>query len=206
MTTARGPASSPPSPRHSRGRGNPVPPFSVCRKDAPAVDAVSAESRIALKSLMSVARTLARRTTTGACGLLFILGGSGCESEAYDLNENLSYDSTIGYSGTFDVYEPKSDGGRANRPAVLAIHGGAWKGGDKAWGEQFAEELCPFGYVVVSINYRLAGRPNATWPAQIEDVQRALRYVRANAARLRIDPGRIASLGMSAGGHLATMV
>jgi len=148
-------------------------------------------------------RTL--RIATGAFVLLLVLGVSGCE-ESFEVSENLSYDSTIGFDGTFDVYEPKSDSGRANRPAVLTIHGGAWRGGDKAWGEQFAEELCPFGYVVLSINYRLSSRPNGRWPAQIEDVQKALRYIRANALQFRIDPARIASLGMSAGGHLATMV
>jgi acetyl esterase/lipase len=131
---------------------------------------------------------------------------TGCEDKRYDVTENLSYDSTIGYDGTFDFYEPKSDSGRANRPAILAIHGGAWRGGDKAWGEQFADAVCPFGYVVFSINYRVSTRPNGRWPAQIEDVQKALKHVRANAARFRIDPTRIASLGMSAGGHLATMV
>ena len=148
-------------------------------------------------------RTL--RMATGAFVLLVVLGVAGCE-KSYDVNENLSYDSTIGFDGTFDFYEPKSDSGRANRPAILAIHGGAWRGGDKAWGEQFAEELCPFGYVVFSINYRLSSRPNGRWPAQIEDVQTALKYIRANASRFRIDRSRIASLGMSAGGHLATMV
>ena len=151
-------------------------------------------------------RNLSGRIATGAFCLLFVFGVSGCEAEAYDVKENLSYDSTIGIYGTFDFYEPKSDSGRANRPAILAIHGAAWKGGDKAWGEQFAEELCPFGYVVFSINYRLSSRPNGTWPAQIEDVQKALKYIRANAAHFRIHPNRIASLGMSAGGHLATMV
>src|SRR5687768_9019164 len=148
-------------------------------------------------------RTL--RLATEAVFLGFVLGASGCGSDRYDVDENLTYDSTIGFDGTFDVYEPRSDSGRANRPAILAIHGGAWRGGDKAWGEQFADELCPFGYVVLSINYRLSSQ-NATWPAQIEDVQKALKYIRANAARFRIDPNRIASLGMSAGGHLATMV
>ena len=103
-------------------------------------------------------RTL--RMTTGGFVLLVVLGVSGCESESYDVTEDLSYDSTIGYDGTFDFYEPRSDSARTNRPAILAIHGGAWKGGDKAWGEQFAEELCPFGYVVFSINYRLSSRPN----------------------------------------------
>ena len=57
-----------------------------------------------------------------------------------------------------------------------------------------------------SINYRLSSQPGVTWPAQIEDVQKALKHIRANASRYRIDPNRIASLGMSAGGHLATMV
>lgn len=120
--------------------------------------------------------------------------------------KNLSYDATIGYDGTFDFYEPKSDSGRADRPAIVAMHGGAWRGGDKAWGEQFAKEFCPSGYVVFSINYRRSTRPDGKWPAQIEDVQKALRYIRANARRFGIDPARIASLGVSAGGHLATMV
>ena len=159
-----------------------------------------------LESNPAVVRAPSRRSATGPACLLLLLGASGCQSDAYDVKENVAYDSTIGYSGTLDFYEPRSDSGRADRPAVLAIHGGAWRGGDKAWAEQFAEELCPFGYVVFSINYRLAGQPGTTWPAQIEDVQKALRFIRANARRFGIDPDRVASLGMSAGGHLATMV
>ena len=155
---------------------------------------------------MSVVRKRPWGMATGMACLVVAAMVSGCEPEQYELTENLSYDPTIDIHGTFDVYEPKSDTGRSNRPAILAIHGGAWKGGDKVWGQQIAEALCPYGYVVFSINYRLAGRPNATWPAQIEDVQKALRYIRANADSFDIDPARIASLGMSAGGHLATMV
>jgi acetyl esterase/lipase len=146
------------------------------------------------------------RITVGTLLLLFVSTASGCESEVYDVTSDLTYDASIGYDGTFDLYEPKSDSVRSNRPAILAIHGGAWRGGDKAWGQQIAKELCPYGYVVFSINYRRSSRPNGTWPAQIEDVQKALKYVRANSRRFRIDPTRIASLGLSAGGHLATMV
>lgn len=146
------------------------------------------------------------RTAAGAFLLVCVSGVSGCGDEPYEVTGDLSYDRTIGHHGTFDFYEPKSNNRRADRPAILAIHGGAWRGGDKAWGEQIAEEFCPFGYVVFAINYRLSGRPNGTWPAQIEDVQNALKYIRANAVRFRIDPARIASLGLSAGGHLATMV
>lgn len=148
----------------------------------------------------------ANRRTTGALLPLLVAAATGCESAAFDVTRDLSYDAAIGHHGTFDFYEPKLDSVRADRPAILAIHGGAWKGGDKAWGEQIAEEFCPYGYVVVAINYRLSGRPGGTWPAQIEDVQKALKHIRANARRFGVDPSRIASLGMSAGGHLATMV
>jgi acetyl esterase/lipase len=139
--------------------------------------------------------------------LLIALAASvtGCVSSVCDVKE-LSYDPAIGHDGTFSVYQPKADTVRANRPAILAIHGGGWRDGDKAWADQFAKELCPRGYVVFSINYRLTTRPNGKWPAQIEDVQKALRHIRGNADRFRIDPDRIASLGVSAGGHLATMV
>ncbi|GLC24963.1 alpha/beta hydrolase [Roseisolibacter agri] len=135
---------------------------------------------------------------------LLVALATACD-RPYVVTEDLRYDPAIGYEGTFDLYEPVADGARAGRPAIVAIHGGAWRGGDKAWGEQLARELCPNGYVVLSINYRRAGRPGGTWPAQIEDVQKALRHLRANARRFRIDPARVATLGMSAGGHLATM-
>jgi acetyl esterase/lipase len=139
--------------------------------------------------------------------LLLVLAASvtGCSTGLYDVIE-LSYDPGIGHAGTFFFYEPKSDTARTDRPTVLAIHGGGFQAGDKPWADQFAKELCPRGYVVFSVNYRLTTRPDGKWPAQIEDVQKALRYIRANARRFRIDSNRIASLGVSAGGHLATMV
>ena len=142
---------------------------------------------------------------TRAFAVLLVASACG-DSKTYDVTSDLTYDASIGPSGRFDLYEPKADSGRADRPAILAIHGGAWKEGTKDWGNQIAAELCPYGYVVFSIDYRLSSEPNGTWPAQIEDVQKALKYIRANADRFRVDPDRIASLGMSAGGHLATMV
>jgi acetyl esterase/lipase len=138
--------------------------------------------------------------------VVLLVATAACGPEAYVITEDHSYDTTTGIYGMFDVYEPTADSARSLRPAILAIHGGAWRGGDKVWGQQIAEELCPYGYVVFAVNYRLAGRDTGTWPAQIEDVQKALKYIRANADYFRIDADRIASLGMSAGGHLATMV
>jgi acetyl esterase/lipase len=145
--------------------------------------------------------------TAVACVLLLLAQVvAACESDAFMVRTDLSYDPAIDLYGQFDFYEPRSDSLRTDRPAILAIHGGAWRTGDKAWGRQFAEEFCPRGYVVFAINYRLSSRAWGKWPAQIEDVQNALKYVRAHAREFRIDPDRIASLGVSAGGHLATMV
>jgi dienelactone hydrolase len=60
--------------------------------------------------------------------------------------------------------------------------------------------------VVFNINYRLAfGREN-TWPAQLDDVQRAVRWVRKNAVQYGVDPARIGAMGASAGGHLVCML
>jgi acetyl esterase/lipase len=60
------------------------------------------------------------------------------------------------------------------------------------------------GFVAFSCNYRL--RPKHTHPAQVDDVQRAVRWIRANADKYRVDPGRIGAVGISAGGHLASML
>jgi len=89
-------------------------------------------------------------------------------------------------------------------PVIVQIHGGAFAGGDKADG-QLTPVLAALGrgYAVVAINYRLSGE--ARFPAQIQDVKAAIRWIRANAARLGLDPSRIAVWGNSAGGHLAAL-
>jgi acetyl esterase/lipase len=91
-------------------------------------------------------------------------------------------------------------------PAIVWIHGGGWEGGDK-WVD-LAESLGPFlvrgGFVSVSINYRLSDR--ALFPAQIHDAKAAIRWLRANAADLGVDPERIGVWGHSAGGHLAALL
>ena len=67
-----------------------------------------------------------------------------------------------------------------------------------------AADLTARGYVVAAIDYRLA--PQYKWPAQIEDVKCAVRYLRTNAATYGIDPSRIGSWGESSGAHLASML
>lgn len=117
----------------------------------------------------------------------------------YKVKKNLAYGELP--DQTFDLYEPPYPS--TNRPLIVAIHGGAWQSGDKVWGKNIAEELCWRGYVVASINYRLA--PQHKWPAQIEDCQLALQYFQ-NASWMQINPQRIGVFGHSAGGHLASML
>jgi acetyl esterase/lipase len=92
------------------------------------------------------------------------------------------------------------------RPAVVLVHGGGWVQGSKEGLRWLTEGLAREGYVSVAINYRLMKDRKNLWPAQIDDAQRAVRWVRANAQRYGIDPNRIGAFGGSAGGHLASLL
>lgn len=100
-----------------------------------------------------------------------------------------------------DVYTPPEPKERA--AGVLLVHGGGWRQGDKSQMRAYGIQLALQGFVCVSSSYRLT--PEAPWPAQIHDVKTALRYMRASADELGIDPGAIASVGASAGGHLTLL-
>ncbi|MCX6698618.1 MAG: alpha/beta hydrolase [Methanomicrobiales archaeon] len=101
-----------------------------------------------------------------------------------------------------DIYLPNE--GEGPFPVIVSIHGGAFIMGDKADGQ-----LTPMlqgvnrGYAVVSINYRLSSE--ATFPAQINDVKAAIRFIRAHAAEYKLNPDKIAVWGGSAGGNLAAL-
>jgi len=100
-----------------------------------------------------------------------------------------------------DVYRPAEPG---TFPGVLLVHGGSWQRGNKQRMAGIAERLARRGYVAVSIDYRLA--PTHVFPAQLHDCQAAVRWMRANAARLCLDGGRIGGFGYSAGGHLVGLL
>jgi acetyl esterase/lipase len=104
-----------------------------------------------------------------------------------------------------DLYAPAKPAS-GPLPAVLFVHGGSWSGGDKAGSEGVLEtaDLLERGYLVAAINYRLF--PEYTFPAPIHDVKCAVRYLRANAAALGIDPQRIGAWGTSAGGMLVSLL
>ncbi|BDS07879.1 hypothetical protein NT6N_29190 [Oceaniferula spumae] len=101
-----------------------------------------------------------------------------------------------------DVYRPDVN---APSPAVLLIHGGSWAENDNRYQMTgLAKKLAKRGYLVVNATYRLA--PKWNYPAPVDDLRQALRWMRDNAKQLNIDPSRMALYGYSAGGHLAEMV
>lgn len=119
---------------------------------------------------------------------------------------NVTYCSPGGVPQKMDIYKPATTGGKPS-PALVYLHGGAWMEGDKesgAWLAPLVGRLVQHGYVVATVNYRLA--PTYRWPAQIEDAKCAVRYLRATAPSLGVDPNRIGVWGVSAGGHLAAML
>ena len=105
-----------------------------------------------------------------------------------------------------DLYLPKDRPPNTLSPAVLLIHGGGWKEGDKRQTREieFGTTLADNGYVVASINYAL--RSAGKFPLNLQDCKNGIRYLRAHSREIGIDPSRIAVMGGSAGGHLALMV
>jgi len=106
-------------------------------------------------------------------------------------------------SQMLDIYLP--DEGEGPFPVILSIHGGAFMGCDKS-DMQVLPMLdgLPRGYSVVAVNYRLSWE--AAFPALVQDVKAAVRWVRANAGWFYLDAHRIAAWGGSAGGYLSTML
>ena len=107
-----------------------------------------------------------------------------------------------------DLYLPNGPA-RSDRPAVVFIHGGGFTGGDKAEyrSASVSADLARAGYVVVSCNYILGAKTKeGVWPQNIADCRAAVRWVRAHAKELGVNPAKIAVAGGSAGGYLALMV
>lgn len=102
-----------------------------------------------------------------------------------------------------DVFAPASVAvapSAVRRPAVVLVHGGSWVKGDKSNMYDAAKALVNEGYVAIPVNYRYATQ--APWPAQRDDLQSALRFVRAHAVDMHVDTDRIVVLGSSAGAEI----
>jgi len=121
------------------------------------------------------------------------------------VHENVAYGSVSGHDLLLDVYEPTESSARP-RPAVLLIHGGGWTSFDKDTMRNMGKFLARSGFVALSVDYRLLQGTDNRWPAQLDDVQRAVRWVRANAAKYGVDPDHIGAFGHSAGAQLAALL
>jgi acetyl esterase/lipase len=126
-------------------------------------------------------------------------------SPAVTVEENVTYASVNGSDLHLDVYKPPS-AENAVKAAVVLIHGGGWTSFDKSTMRGMGQFLARSGFVAFSVDYRLFGNHENLWPAQLDDVQRAVRWVRANAAKYGVKPDRIGAFGHSAGAQLAALL
>lgn len=141
-----------------------------------------------------------------AAALVLVAGGAAPAAPAGPSGVQVFRDIEYGRVATkpllLDAYLPPGRG--SQRPAVVLIHGGGWRGGDKATFADEATKMAAMGWVAFSVNYRLDETP--TFKAGIEDVQAAVRWVRANVAEFGVNAARVGVLGESAGGHLAALL
>ncbi len=121
---------------------------------------------------------------------------------------NVEYANLKGYRPLLlDLYSHADAPSHALRPLIVYIHGGGWSRGDARGSGAFTDfpavlaSVAAHGYVVASVNYRLSSE--APFPAAIQDVKAAIKFLRRHAAAYGIDPKRVIVWGGSAGGHLA---
>jgi acetyl esterase/lipase len=120
---------------------------------------------------------------------------------SYHAENNITYCSPGGEPQHLNLYIP--DNRDRSLPLLVYVHGGGWYTGSKdtATIAEYVPEVARLGYVVASVDYRLA--PAHTFPAQIQDTKCAIRFLRAHARQYNIDPARVGMIGESAGGYLA---
>ncbi|MDB5072262.1 MAG: lipase/esterase [Candidatus Eremiobacteraeota bacterium] len=117
-------------------------------------------------------------------------------------DENVVYGRVGSRELRLHVVRPKSDSGTP-KPAIVYVHGGGWFEGRKEDGLVGLVHFARRGYIGVAVEYRLSGEQ--PFPAQVEDVKTAIRFLRANGARFDVDPNRLALWGNSAGGNVAAL-
>jgi len=131
---------------------------------------------------------------------LFLLLNFLSAVSARDMQTDIVYGRAGGEVLLLDAGVPAGNGPYA---AVIIVHGGGWSSGDKQDVALLFKPLSDANFVWFSINYRLA--PKNRWPACLEDVQTAVKWVKANAAKFKVDRHRIALMGYSAGGQIACL-
>ena len=121
------------------------------------------------------------------------------------VQQDVPYSTIDGRPLMLDIYQP-AEQSSAPRPAVVLIHGGGWTSFDKSTMHTMGMFLARCGFVAFAVDYRLFHGNENLWPAQLDDVQRAVRWIRANALKYRVDPDHIGAFGHSAGAQLAALL
>jgi acetyl esterase/lipase len=121
------------------------------------------------------------------------------------VQENVLYSAVNSTELHLDVYEPAAQSGKL-LPAVVLLHGGGWTSFDKSTMRAMGQFLARSGFVAFAVDYRLFDGQQNRWPAQLDDVQRAVRWIRANASKYGVNPDRIGAFGHSAGAQLAALL
>lgn len=116
--------------------------------------------------------------------------------------KDIEYGNVNGRPLLLDLYQPRERSGPL--PGILFIHGGGWSGGQRSDYKYYCVRFPQMGYVVATVSYRFVSE--AVFPACVQDVKCAVRWMRANADKYGINPDAIAAIGGSAGGHLAMML
>ncbi|HEV8379062.1 MAG TPA: nitrilase-related carbon-nitrogen hydrolase, partial [Tepidisphaeraceae bacterium] len=131
--------------------------------------------------------------------LLIVLGMSACALGGEIIFEpNIEYANPDNQHLQLNLARPKEAAGAM--PAVVCIHGGGFRAGNRTRWDALCKELAGRGYVAVTIQYRLS--PKYQFPAAVHDAKSAVRWLRLNASKYHVDPQRIGAIGDSAGGHL----
>lgn len=154
--------------------------------------------------LMAMARRLRNMRPENRDGGRRQPGGQGSTDDV-QMTENIAYHSEHDRQ-KLDLFLPKKPAD-SPRPAIVFIHGGGWRGGDKGGGmwRSLPMEYAVRGYVCVSVNYRLTGDGVDIFGC-IDDCRCAVRWLRAHAEEYNVDPNRIGAYGNSAGAHLVSLL
>jgi acetyl esterase/lipase len=167
--------------------------FSVCFSVLLGLLVITAPTRLAAQTPDAAKASDAKQLTPPA------------EAKRITIYDDLRYREGSSNSWRLDLAMPENFGGEKH-PVLMIVHGGGWRNGTKR-DRPYRAMLTEFalkGYVTLSVEYRLTGE--APFPACIEDVKCAVRWLRAHADKYRADPNRIAAYGHSAGAHLVLML
>lgn len=134
--------------------------------------------------------------------LVFVVLVPAPQERTVEIANDLVYATVDGRELKVDLARPGGSDGPF--PAIIAIHGGAWRAGNKADLRNLLVEFAEAGYVAISPEYRFC--PEHTFPAQIHDVKAAVRWLKTNAEQYEVDPDKVGAVGFSAGGHLALLL